>query len=319
VTAVVTAVRKIATIGIAPLVLIAMAGPAGAHGAMSKPISRAAACGPEGGPAARSKACQAARAAGGAQALREWDSLRVPGVGGKDRQSIPDGKLCSGGLDAYRGLDLPRPDWPATRLLSGARFAFAYRTTIPHRGAFRLYVTRNGYDPARRLRWSDLEPRPFAAVTDPPVRNGAYVIRGRLPRGKSGRHIIYTIWQTTSTPDSYYSCSDVVFRGRSSGAGGTGAAGSAGKSKTPAPTPTPHGTESGGAGDPAAGQDSGTGGGTGGGEATAVNRSSHSSLPLITGGGAMAAVFAGGASLLLLRRRRRRATAGPARSHPVER
>lgn len=29
--------------------------------------------------------------------------------------------------------------------------------------------------------------------------------------GKTGRHLIYTIWQSSSTPDTYYSCSDVVF------------------------------------------------------------------------------------------------------------
>ena len=295
-----TVVRKLATVGIAPLVLIALAGPADAHGAMTKPISRAAACGPDGGSAARSKACQAARATGDAQALREWDNLRVPGVNGRDRQKIPDGKLCSGGLDAYRGLDLPRPDWPATRLTSGAAFTFGYRTTIPHRGAFRLYVTRNGYNPARRLKWSDLEPRPFVAVTDPQVRSGSYVIKGRLPRGKSGRHIIFTIWQTSSTPDTYYSCSDVVFRGRSSGATGAagGRAGGGKASKSPAPTPTPQGTGSAGAGDP--------GGGANDGEVNAVNKSSHSLLPLVTGGGAMAVALAGGACLLLIRRGRRR-------------
>jgi predicted carbohydrate-binding protein with CBM5 and CBM33 domain len=232
----VTAVRKIAAVGIAPLVLMALAGPADAHGAMTDPISRAAACGPEGGQAARSTACRAARAAGDAAALREWDNLKVPGVGGRDRRVIPDGKLCSGGLDAYRGLDLPRPDWPATRLTSGARFAFAYRTTIPHRGTFRLYVTRDGYNPARRLKWSDLEPRPFAAVADPPMRNGSYVMKGRLPRGKSGRHMIFTIWRNSSTPDTYYSCSDVVFGGRSGGAGGSAGGGGAGKAKSPTPT-----------------------------------------------------------------------------------
>jgi predicted carbohydrate-binding protein with CBM5 and CBM33 domain len=291
----VTAVRKIAAVGIAPLVLMALAGPADAHGAMTDPISRAAACGPEGGQAARSTACRAARAAGDAAALREWDNLKVPGVGGRDRRVIPDGKLCSGGLDAYRGLDLPRPDWPATRLTSGARFAFAYRTTIPHRGTFRLYVTRDGYNPARRLKWSDLEPRPFAAVADPPMRNGSYVMKGRLPRGKSGRHMIFTIWRNSSTPDTYYSCSYVVFGGRSGGAGGSAGGGGAGKAKSP--TPTPHGTAS-----AAAGADGGTN------EVQAVPRSSRGLVPLVTGGGAMAVVLAGGAALLLVRRGRRRAT-----------
>jgi len=45
-----------------------------------------------------SAACKAATAAsGGGSAFTDWDNLRVPNVNGRDRQLIPDGKLCSGG------------------------------------------------------------------------------------------------------------------------------------------------------------------------------------------------------------------------------
>jgi hypothetical protein len=305
-------VRKIVAVGFAPLVLVALAGPAGAHGATTNPISRAAACGPEGGQRARSTACQAARAVSDAKALRDWDNLRVPNVNGRDRQKIPDGKLCSGGLAAYRGLDLPRRDWPATKLFSGARFAFSYGTTIPHRGVFKLYITKNGFDPTRRLKWSDLESRPFAAVTDPPLRSGAYVIKGRLPRGKSGRHMIFTIWQNTSTPDTYYSCSDVVFGARKGGVG-VGAKPSrkgAGSGKASPSASAPGGADE-GAGD----QGTGQGGGAGDTEINAANRSSHSLLPLATGGGATALALAAGAAFLLIRRGRTRRP-HPAQVHP---
>jgi chitin-binding protein len=306
-------VRKIAAVGAAPFVVIGLAGPADAHGAMSNPISRAAECGPEGGYRAQSKACQAARAAGDAAALRAWDNLRVPDVNGRDRRLIPDGKLCSGGLDAYRGLDLPRRDWPATRLGSGERFTFTYRATIPHAGMFRLYITRNGYDPARRLSWADLGPRPFAAVTDPPLVHGSYVIKGRLPSAMSGRHVIFTIWQTTSTPDTYYSCSDVVFGGRS---GGTGAG--RGEGRQPARSaPTPRGSEAAGGADPGSGANDGANSGANDGTIDAANKSSDLPLPLVTGGGAMALALAGGATLLLARRRRRaRRPAGPGPAGP---
>ncbi|MEU0550647.1 lytic polysaccharide monooxygenase [Micromonospora sp. NPDC005979] len=182
--------------------------PGWAHGAPTDPVSRAAACGPEGRYASTS-ACQAAVAAGAA--VREWDNVRVAAINGRDRERIPDGELCSGGLSAYRGLDLPRTDWPSTRLTTGATFTFRYRTTIEHRGTFRLYVTTPDYDPRKRLTWADLEPRPFLTRTDPPVRAGAYQLAGRLPTGRTGRHLIYTIWQNSNTPDTYYSCSDVVF------------------------------------------------------------------------------------------------------------
>jgi chitin-binding protein len=36
-------------------------------------------------------------------------------------------------------------------------------------------------------------------------------MEGRLPAGRTGRHLIYTIWQNSDTPDTYYSCSDVLF------------------------------------------------------------------------------------------------------------
>lgn len=94
-------------------------------------MSRAAACGPEGG-RADTPACRAAIAAGAA--VREWDNIRVARIDGRDRERIPDRELCSGGLSAYRGLDLPRTDWPATTLTAGARHTFRYRTTIHAQG-----------------------------------------------------------------------------------------------------------------------------------------------------------------------------------------
>ncbi|WP_433478730.1 lytic polysaccharide monooxygenase auxiliary activity family 9 protein [Spirillospora sp. CA-142024] len=186
------------------------AAPARAHGALENPGSRATGCEPGRGADRASAACRAAARLSGA-ALAEWDELRVPNVRGRDREMIPDGELCSAGIERFRGLDLPRADWPATRLTAGARHTFRYRVSIPHRGGLRLYVTRDGYRPTRPLTWASLEAKPFLEVTDPPRRNGAYVFAGRLPRGKTGRHVIYTVWQTSDTPDTYYSCSDITF------------------------------------------------------------------------------------------------------------
>jgi chitin-binding protein len=182
-------------------------GNAAAHGAVDNPISRAAACAPNGGPQVGSPACQAAAAASGTRAFDGWDNIRVADVRGRDRAVIPDGELCSAGIDRYAGLDLARADWPTTKLNKIA--AFSYRTTIPHRGTFKLYITKDSYDPSQKLTWSTLEQLPFLSVTDPPVREGAYVLKGSVPANKSGRHLIYTIWQTSDTPDTYYSCSDV--------------------------------------------------------------------------------------------------------------
>lgn len=198
--------------GTAALLPLALAGPAAAHGAPVSPVSRAAACASGSGQYVGTAACRAAAAAnGGSRPFADWDNLRVAGVAGRDRQVIPDGKLCSGGLAAFRGLDLPRSDWPATRLTPGAAFTMAYGTTIPHQGTFRLYLTKEGYDPTRPLTWSSLASDPFVKVTDPPVSGGTYRISGRLPSNRTGHHVLFTIWQNSSTPDTYYSCSDVVF------------------------------------------------------------------------------------------------------------
>jgi chitin-binding protein len=201
---------------------LAPAAPAQAHGATSAPVSRAVACAPDSG-RADSAACRAAVADNGGRRFDDWDNVRVANVRGRDRQRIPDGRLCSGGLDSFRGLDLARADWPATTVSAGARFTFRYRQRIPHQGTFKLYATTDGYVPTRPLRWSDLAARPFLTATDPPMRGDAYEIAGRLPQGRTGRHIIFAIWQNTDTPDTYYSCSDVVFKAARGGAGPAGA------------------------------------------------------------------------------------------------
>ncbi|MFD0305894.1 lytic polysaccharide monooxygenase [Streptomyces sp. NPDC127119] len=219
--------------GTAPLLLaVGAAGPAAAHGAPTDPVSRVVACSPEGGQRAQSAACRAATASG----VAVFDNLRLAGVGGRDRQVVPDGKLCSGGLAAYRGLDLARADWPSTTLTAGAAMTLTYKSTIPHTGTFKLFLTKDGYDPTKPLKWSDLPAKPFATATDPALVNGAYRIKATLPADRTGRHLLYTIWQNTSTPDTYYSCSDVVFPAAKDAAGSAGSGGSA--TRKPAASPT---------------------------------------------------------------------------------
>ncbi|MER7460014.1 lytic polysaccharide monooxygenase [Micromonospora sp. NPDC126480] len=277
-------VRRILVAALVALAAVPLAGtPARAHGAPTSPVSRAAACGPEGDHGGDS-ACQAATTAGAA--LREWDNIRVFGVDGKDRERIPDGELCSGGLSAYRGLDLARDDWPATELTAGARFNFRYRATIPHEGTFRLYLTRDGYDPSKRLRWADLERAPFVRVTDPPLRNGAYQFAARLP-ARTGRHLIYTVWQNSDSRDTYYSCSDVDFREPA----GKSSLGGPGGSPAPSPAgPVEEATTLGGPAAAAGGDGSGartsSGSGAGGVPVAAVSDLDLMRWPLIGGVGA---------------------------------
>ncbi|UYQ61316.1 lytic polysaccharide monooxygenase [Streptomyces peucetius] len=219
-----TARRKVTTVaalGLAPLAFAGLSAvPASAHGSMTDPVSRISACFAEGPESPDSAACKALVAAGGTQPLYDWNEVNIANAAGNHRQLIPDGKLCSAGRDKYKGLDLPRADWPSSPMASG-NHTFRYKATAPHKGSFELYLTKDGYDPTKPLKWSDLEEKPFAEVTDPKLENGAYVFDGIVPN-RSGRHLIYSIWQRSDSPEAFYTCSDVVF-GKDNGGGGAAA------------------------------------------------------------------------------------------------
>ncbi|WP_327307507.1 lytic polysaccharide monooxygenase [Streptomyces sp. NBC_01298] len=223
--------------GLAPLAVAAYAvAPAAAHGSMTDPVSRVAACYAEGPESPKSAACKAAVAASGAQAFYDWNAVNIANAAGQSKALIPDGQLCSAGNDKYRGLDLARADWPASPMASGAH-TFRYKGTAPHKGSFELYVTKDGYDPSKPLKWSDLESAPFAKVTDPGMQGGDYVFSGTVPN-KTGRHLIYSVWQRSDSPEAFYTCSDVVF-GKDNGGGGTGGTGGGGGTPTAKPTSKP--------------------------------------------------------------------------------
>jgi predicted carbohydrate-binding protein with CBM5 and CBM33 domain len=309
----------LAATAVTPLLLtVWVAGPARAHGAPTDPVSRVYACSPDGGSASRSAACRSAVTSNGAP-FTAWDNLRIANVNGRDRQVVPDGQLCSGGLPAYRGLDLARADWPSTRLTPGSTLPMRYVSTIPHTGTFKLYLTKPGYDPTKPLSWSDLPQKPFAQVKDPALTEGAYRIRATLPSDRTGRHVLYTIWQNSSTPDTYYSCSDVVFPAEqdtdAEGSGGESTASAAANTdrdnerptagsspateprKTVSPTPSAPTDAETGRPPNAAAPDSTPVASTGG-------AGSGPSTPLLAGGAAAVLVLTGGAALALRLRRR---------------
>ncbi|MDX6741994.1 lytic polysaccharide monooxygenase [Actinocorallia sp. A-T 12471] len=203
-------------------------GPAGAHGALEFPLSRVLGCYQENPENPSSAACKAAVAAGGAQQFYDWNGVRIGDAAGRHRQVVPDGRLCSAGNPAFRGLDLARADWPATRLKAGADYTFKFRVTAVHKGGFELFITRDGYDASKPLTWADLESEPFVKAPSPTASGGYYQLSGRVPAGKTGRHLIYAIWQRTDSPEAFYSCSDVVLGAGDSGSAGNGSAGDGG-------------------------------------------------------------------------------------------
>ncbi|MFF8943820.1 lytic polysaccharide monooxygenase [Streptomyces sp. NPDC014864] len=216
-----------AALGTASLALTALAaGPASAHGSMGDPVSRVAQCYAEGPESPKSAACRAAVAAGGTQALYDWNGIRIGDANGRHQALIPDGRLCSANNPEFKGLDLARADWPATGVRGGS-YTFRYRVTAPHKGTFKVYLTRPGYDPAKPLAWDDLDlAHPVATATDPVASGGFYTFSGTLPE-RSGRQLLYAVWQRSDSPEAFYSCSDVVFGGGGGTAAGTSPAPSA--------------------------------------------------------------------------------------------
>ncbi|MGW4433494.1 lytic polysaccharide monooxygenase auxiliary activity family 9 protein [Streptomyces tendae] len=233
-------VAAVAVAGLAPLALTTLAAaPASAHGSMGDPVSRVSQCHAEGPENPKSAACKAAVAAGGTQALYDWNGIRIGNAAGKHQELIPDGKLCSANDPAFKGMDLARADWPATGVSSGS-YTFKYRVTAPHKGTFKVYITKPGYDPAKPLGWGDLDlAAPVATSTDPVASGGFYTFSGTLPE-RSGKHLLYAVWQRSDSPEAFYSCSDVSFGGAGGSGGESGgdtgtAAGDSAGAAAPAP------------------------------------------------------------------------------------
>lgn len=193
-----------------------------AHGAMLTPGSRTYLCYKDGLSSTgeirpTNAACNNALAVGGAQPFYDWFGVLRSDGAGRTRGFVPDGALCSGGFTKYAGFDAPRSDWPLTHLTSGASHNFSYAAWAAHPGWFYLYVTKDGFNPNQALTWDNMEDQPFLSVDHPPINgsapSGNYYWTGNLPSGKSGRHIIYSVWKRSDSNETFYGCSDVVFDG----------------------------------------------------------------------------------------------------------
>ncbi|WP_395373620.1 lytic polysaccharide monooxygenase [Marinicella sp. W31] len=184
-----------------------------AHGTMESPISRVYTCYLEGPENPQTAACQAAVALGGTQALYDWNEINQGEADGDHQILIPDGTLCGGGRDKYKGMNLPRTDWTTTpvRLNAQGQMEFVYYATAPHSSAyFRFYVTKDNYNPNQPLGWDDLE-SPFCEITAVSLKEQRYHMTCPSPGSKTGKHVIYNIWQRDDSPEAFYACVDVDF------------------------------------------------------------------------------------------------------------
>ncbi|WP_430785916.1 lytic polysaccharide monooxygenase auxiliary activity family 9 protein [Actinoplanes sp. G11-F43] len=233
--------------------ILALPAGAQAHGAIQVPGSRTWFCyqdgrNPQTGAIEpKNAACAAAVAQSGVNSLYNWFAVLRSDGAGRVNGFIPDGQLCSGGTGGpynFSGFNLARNDWPVTHLTAGASVQFKYNNWAKHPGTFYLYITKDGYDPSKPLAWSDLEPTPFDQVTNPPDNGGPgtdaghYYWNGRLPAGKTGKHLIYSVWARSDSQETFYGCSDVVFDGGNGEVTGIGGGTSPSPSNPPSPSPS---------------------------------------------------------------------------------
>jgi chitin-binding protein len=186
---------------------------ANAHGFVSSPKSRVIQCKENGIENPTHPACIAAKAAGNG-GLYTPQEVAVGGVRDNHEFFIPDGRLCSANRANLFGMDLARTDWPATNVSAGP-LQFVWTNTAAHKTMyFRYYITREGYNHAQPLRWSDLE-LIYDSGKEPAEATSLHTVP--MPP-RTGRHIVYSIWQRDwelDAAEGFYQCIDVNYGGGS--------------------------------------------------------------------------------------------------------
>ncbi|MDI3386951.1 lytic polysaccharide monooxygenase [Streptomyces sp. B-S-A8] len=147
----------------------------------------------------------------------QWEPQSVEGPKGFPAAGPADGEICSAGLGRFDSLNSPaKPGggaWPATKVTSGGSQSFRWQFTARHSTTdFKYYVTKDGWDDSKPLTRAALETTPFFTVPynnqQPPA---TLEHTGQLPSGKSGHHIILSVWTIADTGNAFYACSDVTF------------------------------------------------------------------------------------------------------------
>lgn len=193
-------------------------GPAGlamGHGSMKDPVSRVYSIYLEGPKSPDSEAARAAVSDCGPQSFYDWNELVNFFPGDAEYQAnvpyeqfIPDGRLASADNDKYSCMDLIRDDWPATQVQAGPRELVWFATTPHNPGVFRAWLTTDDWNATDPLNWGqmvELEVGPVSFVGQD------YRFETILPE-RSGRHVLYVIWQRQDpVGEGFYAACDVIF------------------------------------------------------------------------------------------------------------
>ncbi len=179
-----------------------------AHGTVTYPPSRVWICYQENPESPDSPACEASIIGWGTQAFYDWNEVARMDANGMHRDIIPDGNLASAGRpDKYGGLDQVRDDWVTTEVQPGP-FTVTWTNNVPHKTLYYdVYITKADWTPDQPLTWDSLE---LLVRTGPRDAAGTDNIEVELPF-RTGKHVLYSIWQRSLTPEAFYATSDIDF------------------------------------------------------------------------------------------------------------
>jgi len=178
---------------------LATAVPAGSHGWISTPPSRAALC-----------AAGTVTNCGDVQ----WEPQSVEGPKGFPSLGPADGTLCAGGNSRFAQLDDPRGGaWPTTKVTAGRKLTFTWKFTARHATTrFRYFLTKPGYSATGKLTRSNLNLTPFLTVpyggAQPP---STLSHTATLPTGLTGHQVVLAVWDIADTGNAFYQCIDLNF------------------------------------------------------------------------------------------------------------
>ena len=182
------------------------------HGTVTSPASRVWNCYQENPTSPSSAACIAAVASHGTQPFYDWNEVNQGNANSMHTLVVPDSNLASGGRAKYGCLDQVRTDWVATPVSAGPD-TITWTNSAPHATLYyRVYITKSSWNPSKPLTWNDLV---LLVQTPPSVASSKVDIPVTLPT-RTGKHVIYSIWQRSDSPEAFYSTSDVDFGSTSS-------------------------------------------------------------------------------------------------------
>ncbi|MFO2464432.1 lytic polysaccharide monooxygenase [Pseudomonas sp. 15FMM2] len=136
--------------------------------------------------------------------------------------SKTDSRDCVNFTNEEMSQKLNRPfAWPLLDVNPGETFRVKWVYTMPHvtRG-YSWFITKDGWDPEKRISRAQLEPKSFCDdfYTQVPYYEHTAELKAKtehevkLPTGKQGHHVIILLWVVADTGNAFYQAFDVNFK-----------------------------------------------------------------------------------------------------------